>query len=602
MMDFSKIKLIIWDLDETFWTGVLSDGTAEFDNSNAKLIKNATDAGVINAICSKNDESDVERYMKEHGIWDLFVFNSINWSPKGDRVRQIISEMNLRDVNVLFIDDNHLNLQEVKEYCPNITCESPAIIPALSEYFDKADKKDLSHARLNQYKVLEKKKEFKASVGSNEEFLYNCNIHVNIHTDCANQLDRIYDLIQRSNQLNFTKIRSTEAELTELFVDSSVQCGYVDVNDKFGDYGIVGFYALKDDSLIHFVFSCRTLNMGIEQYVYNYLDRPSLTIVGEVASSLDGDTPKWINHCKNTVSEDKHNVVNTKVLLKGPCDLAAIFSFINESRNFVKEFVYINNKGVSVESGNHTTHIVESVTLDKATKDRLINSLPFGDEGMFQTALFDDDLGAVFLSMFTDPNLGLYKEKSSGAIVAFGEWTNDLTDEALWDKFINRELFDANCNFTQEQLMFIKDNFDFLGRITPEQIVENLDFIHSHIDSKTKLILNLGSEIEHKDNTQPAYDSRHLYNIELNKLIKEWKKDKANVYTVEVTKHINSQDDYTNNINHFVKPVYYKLALELVDILGNQKLKVRKRQKIDFVRKLKIRIAQIKREGFKKNK
>lgn len=601
-MDFSKIKLIIWDLDETFWSGVLSDDTAQFNITNAQLIKDTTDAGVINSICSKNDEADVENYLTEKGIWDLFVFNSINWSPKGDRVKQIITEMNLRDVNVLFIDDNHLNLEEAKASCPNITCASPDIIPELVDYYSSISKKDTKHARLNQYKVLEKKKEFKASLGSNEEFLYSCNIHVDIKYDCKNQVDRLVDLIQRSNQLNFTKIRSTKEELLELFENKETKCAYVEVYDKFGDYGIVGFYALKDNELVHFVFSCRTLNMGVEQYVYNIIKRPELTVVGEVASSLDADCPMWINHSENTKTEKKQSVKNTKVLLKGPCDLAAIFSFINESKNFIKEFVYINNKGVSIESGNHTTHIVESLTLDSTTKDRLVSTLPFGDKGMFKTSLFDNDLGAIYLSMFTDPNLGLYREKSSGAIVAFGEWTNDLTDESLWEQFKNRELFDANCHFTDEHLRFIKDNFDFLGRITPKQVVDNLDYIYSHISKETKLILNLGSEIEYIGNTQPAYDKRHLYNIELNYLIKEWKTGKENVYLIEVTKLINNQDDFVNNINHFVKPVYYKLAQELTSILGDNKLKVRKRQKIDFIRKLKIRIAQIKRDGFKKNK
>ena len=56
MIDFSKIKLIIWDLDETFWDGTLSDGTMSIIEKNIALIQQTTDCGVINSICSKNDE------------------------------------------------------------------------------------------------------------------------------------------------------------------------------------------------------------------------------------------------------------------------------------------------------------------------------------------------------------------------------------------------------------------------------------------------------------------------------------------------------------------------------------------------------------------
>ena len=68
MTDFSKIKLVIWDLDETFWKGTLSDNNVEIIEDNVKLIKNMTDAGVICSICSKNEESQVEKVMTSLGV------------------------------------------------------------------------------------------------------------------------------------------------------------------------------------------------------------------------------------------------------------------------------------------------------------------------------------------------------------------------------------------------------------------------------------------------------------------------------------------------------------------------------------------------------
>ena len=37
-MDFTKVKLIIWDLDETFWQGTLSEGKVTLPKKNKNLI------------------------------------------------------------------------------------------------------------------------------------------------------------------------------------------------------------------------------------------------------------------------------------------------------------------------------------------------------------------------------------------------------------------------------------------------------------------------------------------------------------------------------------------------------------------------------------
>ena len=267
MYQYEKIKLVIWDLDDTFWNGTLSEGEVIAPECNVDLIKNLTDAGIVNSICSKNDLEPVKIELNKLGVYDYFVFPSVNWESKGGRVKQLILDMQLRPANVLFLDDNHLNREEVKFFCPDIMVGGPEDIDTLISDVSEAEKKDLSHKRLNQYRVLETKHDEKKTFVSNEAFLYSSNIKLKIHNNCENEVSRIHDLILRANQLNFTKIRSSVDELRETILDSNITCGYVDVSDKFGDYGIVGFYAIKNNKLIHFVFACRTLSMGIEQYI-----------------------------------------------------------------------------------------------------------------------------------------------------------------------------------------------------------------------------------------------------------------------------------------------------------------------------------------------
>ncbi len=568
IMDFTKIKLVIWDLDETFWNGILSEHTVSIIPENIELIKNMTDAGVVNSICSKNDEREVSIILDSLGLKGLFVFTSINWSPKGSRVSQIIQEMNLRSVNVLFLDDNPTNLAEVSSACEGIMTANTDALPALRDYYRSVPKKDLLHSRLDQYHILEKKREFQATAGSNEEFLRKCDIHVKFSNDCITHLARIEELVQRSNQLNFTKVRSSEEELAELFVDPSVKCGYVIVEDNFGAYGIVGFYAIKENRLLHFVFSCRIMNMGIEQYTYHKLGQPKLQIVGTVSSSPFESCPDWINQNKTHSGVIQRKVLKEKVIIKGPCDMQILFSFIKETKNIETEFVYINNHGISIEQGNHTTHIVESITLANEVKNRIIQDLPFGDKGMFQTAIFDHSVKWILFSLLTDPNLGLYRDNKSGAYVAFGEYTNDLTDTRIWSKLIQKDLFTANCSFTEESLGKIKQNYSYCGRIEPEQVLHNLKFIRDHISPSANLILCLGSELPFEGNTQVAYQDRHIYHQKLNQLVREWAAATERVYLLDTNQYINSQEDYTNNINHFTKAVYYQMAHDFVSLVN----------------------------------
>ena len=128
-----NIKLVIWDLDDTFWKGTLSEGEIQPIKENIDLVRDLTDRGVVNAICSKNDYNPAINKLTEIGVADYFVFNSIDWTPKGERVKNIIKDMGLRPANTLFIDDNIVNLNEAAFYCEDLMIAEPVIIYDLKE-------------------------------------------------------------------------------------------------------------------------------------------------------------------------------------------------------------------------------------------------------------------------------------------------------------------------------------------------------------------------------------------------------------------------------------------------------------------------------------
>lgn len=570
-MEFEKIKLVIWDLDDTFWSGTLSEEEIAPDERNIALVNNLTDMGIVNSISSKNDFEQVRTKLEELGVWDCFVFLSVNWSAKGQRVKDQIKDMGLRAPNVLFIDDNHLNLEEVKFYNPEIMAAGVDILPELRAFAASAEKKDPRRARLAQYKMLEIKIGEKSRASSNEEFLESSNITVKIAGDCLEQLDRIHELVTRTNQLNYTKKRSSLQELRALVGDRGCSCGYVSASDRFGDYGIVGFFALKDKALLHFLFSCRTLGMGVEQYVYAALGYPELSVEGEVISELQKTgAPAWINKAPAESAPPKRfDASGARILFKGPCDLEQIFAYIEQSDNIDCEFTYVSERtGVLIEQHNHTAHIVGSLTLRPEQKQTLIDELPFSDKDMFSDRMFKNGYGIVFLSLLTDGNLGVYRRRETGELTAFGEAYYPLTDKKNWEAYLNGEIFRANLKFSAGMLEDFASKYECLGRLSAAQIVENVVFIRDHLPKDTLLVLFLGVEIPYGGAMKPSYQNRHLFHRELNAQIRKLAAEYDTIKLIEFGKYVDGQNKFFNGINHFTKPVYYAVAKEAVGMIN----------------------------------
>lgn len=572
MFEFNKVKLVIWDLDETFWKGTISEEDVIISEENKKLIVTLTDLGIVNSICSKNEWKQVQEKLQEEDLLKYFVFPSVNWEAKGNRVKQLISDMRLRSENVLFIDDNPSNREEVRYFCPDIMVAGPEEIQDLIAKSETSPKKDLEHKRLKQYRVLEKKFSEKIKFSSNEDFLMSSDIRVTISHDCMHQIDRIHDLVWRANQLNFTKIRVSKAELEQLLSDKEVEAGYVSVSDRFGDYGIVGFYAVKKDKLIHFLFSCRTLGMGIEQYVYHYLNRPQLDIVGEVVGDLsDTSIPAWINQTTERKKEEGMQIVNSKehlALIKGPCDMLQIFPYIKESNCIDTEFTFVNPKGVIIESTSHTTHMVEALTLSEEQKERLIEEVPFADKAIFSDKFTDKHYKVVFISILQDANLGVYRRKGTGEKIAFLEYSQPITDVQYHRGYLNGEYWTADYKFTEEFLQSFAQKYEYIGRNHPEETVENLRMIRKHLPKECMLVVMLGGELPYEKNTLPAYKDRHIVHKELNAHIKKLAEEIDGILCFDVNHYLVDQNSFYDHFNHYTRSIYYKMAEEMVDIMN----------------------------------
>jgi hypothetical protein len=101
---------------------------------------------------------------------------------------------------------------------------------------------------------------------------------------------------------------------------------YVKVRDKFGYYGICGFYEITMPyRALHFLFSCRVLNMGVEQFIYQRLRFPWIKVEQPCAGRVEKKTlVDWITVVADAEFADepaKSPQIEAKLCLRGPCEL-----------------------------------------------------------------------------------------------------------------------------------------------------------------------------------------------------------------------------------------------------------------------------------------
>ncbi len=369
------VRLVIWDLDETFWRGTLTEGGIEYIQAHHEIVVELARRGIMSSICSKNDATPVLDILREKGLLDYIIFPSISWDPKGPRLAAQIEAIQLRPATVMFIDDNHLNRAEAAAIVPELQVEDETFIERLLDDQRFKGKDDRALTRLAQYKLLETRKQDELqAAGDNEGFLRGCDIRVYVEYDVLAHLDRAIELINRTNQLNFTKqrlpedIEAARAELTRQVTTRGRQSGLIRVMDRYGDYGFVGFFMTENlpidlknatfaQMLLHYCFSCRTLGMLVEQWFYERLQRPRIKVIGEVLTDLSiPRTIDWIRAVPSMDADASAKVaIAPEIRIHGGCEAQSVAHYLGTytdtvtcSANFFAGAYFVRMNGAAL--------------------------------------------------------------------------------------------------------------------------------------------------------------------------------------------------------------------------------------------------------------
>jgi FkbH-like protein len=197
----------------------------------------------------------------------------VNWEPKSANLRSLAEELGLGIESFILVDNSATECAEVQANCPEVLALAlPAEAREFAVFLDHIWAFDRwgTTAEDRSRAALYAQESVRAQQSTNlAEFLASLNLQVRIAPMAADQLPRVAQLTQRTNQMNFTSVRRSESEIQTLLQSGSHACLAVDVSDRFGSYGLSGVIlfragrnALAVDS---FLLSCRALGRGVEQ-------------------------------------------------------------------------------------------------------------------------------------------------------------------------------------------------------------------------------------------------------------------------------------------------------------------------------------------------
>ena len=290
-------KCLVLDLDNTLWGGIVGDdgvqnlilgrdhpmGEAFLDFQ--RYVKDLQQRGVLLAACSKNDiENAKEGLSHPDCILKLEDFSAFkaNWNPKPENMREIAAELNIGLDSLVFVDDNPAERALMADQLPEVAVPDVgsdvsrfAEVLENERYFevDKVVQDDLNRA--TYYNANAQRSTHQAGFQNYGEFLSSLEMTAEIGPFSSVYLERITQLINKTNQFNLTTRRYTSAEIAAISRDPSFITLYGRLTDRFGDNGLVsvliGRVSGKSVEVELWLMSCRVLNRELEFAMFDAL-------------------------------------------------------------------------------------------------------------------------------------------------------------------------------------------------------------------------------------------------------------------------------------------------------------------------------------------
>ena len=294
-------KCLVLDLDNTLWGGVIGDdglegivlgqgdptGEAYLEVQRTALA--LRERGIVLAVSSKNDDAVARSAFAKHSEMllreaHIAVFQA-NWNDKATNIAAIARELSLGVDSMVFLDDNPVERNFVRESLPQVAVpelpDDPALYArtlAAAGYFESVAFSEEDRKRAEFYENNARRAALQGNVGDLAAYLASLEMRITFRPFDAEGRARIAQLINKSNQFNLTTRRYTEVDVAAFEADAEIFTLQVRLADRFGDNGMIsvvvcrpcGADALEIDT---WLMSCRVLGRGVERMVLREIVR-----------------------------------------------------------------------------------------------------------------------------------------------------------------------------------------------------------------------------------------------------------------------------------------------------------------------------------------
>ncbi len=280
------LKVIAVDFDNTLWQGVMAEGEVKHWYERQERLKRLREGGILLVALSKNDPERI-RWDEMRLKPEDFVALRIGWDLKPTVLPELAQQLNLGLDAFAFIDDNPTERGLMQQHCPQVRvwdATDPFVWRMLEwlEQFPAVSRTEEARQRTEMYRAQVDRQRALASANGpdSEAMLRALELVLEIHPMRPDELARVHELAQRTNQFNTTTIRYREAELTD--PKRRVWVGYL--RDRFGSHGLVLVAVLRPEGegwcIEDVIMSCRAMGFGAETtflaHIAEALGRPAL--------------------------------------------------------------------------------------------------------------------------------------------------------------------------------------------------------------------------------------------------------------------------------------------------------------------------------------
>lgn len=286
--NINRIKCVVMDLDNTLWDGILiEDSKVKVNQQICNILYGLAQRGIVLALCSKNEPSMKDKIFDiiKNDLYGKHIVKyicswRINWKPKSVNILDIAKELNIGVNTIAFFDDSEFERREVKTNAPNIFVYSntdiynilndPKFNP-IRGIISSSTEKRLSTYIANKDRKIELNNFIKLENDPFIKFMISSEFQLDIDFAKKNDLNRVFEVIQRTNQMNATLNRTNLEDIQEYFNDSNYIIYSLSLKDKYGDYGNVGTVIIKLNNdvanILEFAISCRAMGKMVEDAV-----------------------------------------------------------------------------------------------------------------------------------------------------------------------------------------------------------------------------------------------------------------------------------------------------------------------------------------------